>query len=150
MNAVSLVASHRLSIVLGGLTGLVGLIAMFRLISEAFEGPLSTFSLVFVLLAMVPWVVYSGWRARHGRLSVRSVLVIGALCALGLVSVWILTAGAVLALVCSLTAFGIIWVNDWPHRRPRTEERFVRIEELSEAEEEDLDGEQPVGRRSAA
>jgi hypothetical protein len=24
----------------------------------------------------------------------------------------------------------VIWVSDWPARRPSTEERFVRIEEL--------------------
>ena len=38
---------------------------------------------------------------------------------------------SVLALAGSLAAFVVIWVKDWPPPRPRTEERFVRIEELA-------------------
>ena len=127
-----LVANRKLAVVLGAVTGIVGLIAMFRLISDAFEGPLSTFSWFFVSLAMVPWVAYSAWRARHGRLTGLSVLAISVMCLAGLVSVWLSTLGAVVALTCSLVAFVVIWVNDWPQRRPAGEDRFVRIEELTD------------------
>jgi hypothetical protein len=30
-----------------------------------------------------------------------------------------------------LAAFVVIWVKDWPPRRPVGEDRFVRIEELT-------------------
>jgi hypothetical protein len=36
----------------------------------------------------------------------------------------------VVALVCSLAAFVVIWVYDWPARRPRGDDGFVRLEEL--------------------
>jgi len=38
-------------------------------------------------------------------------------------------------LACSLSAFVVIWVNDWPARRPQGEERFVRIEDLQSEED---------------
>jgi hypothetical protein len=44
--------------------------------------------------------------------------------------------GPVVALACSLAAFVVIWVSDWPPRRQVSEERFVRIEEL-QAEDSD-------------
>jgi hypothetical protein len=43
--------------------------------------------------------------------------------------------GPVLALACSLAAFIVIWVSDWPPRRVIGEERFVRIEELRRADD---------------
>ena len=52
-----------------------------------------------------------------------------------LVAVWLFTIGPVLALACSLAAFMVIWVNDWPARRPQGEERFVRIEDLQSEED---------------
>ena len=55
--------------------------------------------------------------------------------AVGLVVVWLFTIGPVLALACSLSAFVVIWVNDWPARRPQGEERFVRIEDLQSDED---------------
>jgi hypothetical protein len=48
----------------------------------------------------------------------------------GLVVVWLSVLGAVLALVSSLAAFVVIWVYDWPPRRSRGDDRFVRFEEL--------------------
>ena len=56
--------------------------------------------------------------------------------AVGLVAVWFFVLGPVVALACSLGAFGVIWVRDWPERRPRGEDRFVQIEELT-ADERD-------------
>ncbi|GAA3602758.1 hypothetical protein [Microlunatus ginsengisoli] len=114
---------------LGILTGLVGLIAMLRLILGAF-GP-GAFGLGFVLAAMLPWVVYVTYRAQHGRLTpVRALAVFGC-CVVGLVAVWLFTIGPVIALALSLAAFAVIWVSDWPAARPQTESRFVHIEELT-------------------
>ena len=36
----------------------------------------------------------------------------------------------VLALGCSLLAFVVVWVSDWPRPQHRGEDHFVRIEEL--------------------
>ena len=102
---------------LGVLAGIVGFIAMVRLIAGA--GLNSVFAWVFLLLAMVPWIAYCGWRARHGHLGPTGGLGVVGLCAAGLVSVWLFTLGPVLALACSLAAFVIIWVHDWPPRRER-------------------------------
>ncbi len=121
--------SKNLTLLLGALTGLVGMIAMIRLVSGA--GLISTFAWVFILLAMLPWVAYSAFRARHGHLGPGASLVVLGLCALGLAGVWLFTLGAVLALTCSLAAFVVIWVHDWPPRRERGEDQFVRIEELA-------------------
>ena len=119
------------ALILGGATGLVGLIAMVRLVSGAFTGGLSTFAWAVTLLAMVPWFGYVALRARHGHLDSRSALIVVVFNAVGLLAVWFFVLGAVLALACSLAAFGVIWVKDWPPRRPAGEDRFVRIEELT-------------------
>lgn len=115
---------------LGGLNGVVGLIGMIRLAHGAFTGPLSTTAWVVVLLAMLPWVGYCAWRAGHG-LSGRAVLAVAALCVVGLVTVWMFTFGAVVALLCSLAGFAIIWADNWPPRRSAADHRFVRVEELT-------------------
>ncbi len=117
---------------LGVLTGIVGLIAMVRLIAGA--GLNSLFAWVFLLLAMVPWIAYCAWRARHGHLGPTAALGVVALCAAGLVSVWLFTLGPVLALACSLAAFVIIWIHDWPPRREKGEDQYVRVEELTAEE----------------
>jgi hypothetical protein len=116
-------------VALGALTGAVGLLAMIRLVAGAGLG--STFSWVFILLAMLPWVGYSAYRAYHGHLTSSAGLTVLGLCAVGMVGVWLFTIGPVLALACSLAAFLIIWVYDWPPRRERGEDQFVRIEELA-------------------
>jgi hypothetical protein len=118
---------------LGALTGLVSMAGMIRLIEGA--GLASIFSWVFLLLAMVPWVLYAAWRARHGKLGRAGAAAVLAIDVVGLVSVWLFTIGPVIALAASLGAFAIIWVRDWPDRRERGEDVFVRIEELSEAPE---------------
>ena len=117
---------------LGLLTGVVGLVAMLRLVSGAFNGSLSTFAWIFVALAMIPWVAYAAWRARHGHLNQRWGLAVLGLGILGLVLAWLFTIGAVLALACSLGAFVIIWIHDWPAKRPAKDEQTVRIDELTE------------------
>ena len=89
---------------------------MIRLIAGA--GLSSAFAWIFLLLAMLPWIAYCSWRARHGHLSPTAALGVLGLCAAGLVSVWLFTLGPVLALACSLAAFVIIWIHDWPPRRP--------------------------------
>lgn len=122
--------NKNLALGLGSLTGFVGLIAMLRLISGAFSSGLSTFAWVFLLLAMVPWVGYTGWRARHGRLTPTAGLAVGVLGAVGLVAVWMMTGGAVVALAASLAAFAVIWVHDWPAAKPVGESRIVGIDEL--------------------
>jgi drug/metabolite transporter (DMT)-like permease len=128
--------NKNLALALGVLTGLVGLVAMVRLVAGAFDGGLSVFAWVVTLLAMVPWVAYAAVRARHGRLTPRDALVVTGLDVVGLVTVWLLVLGPVVALACSLAAFAVIWVRDWPERQPRGEDRFVRIEELT-ADERD-------------
>ena len=114
---------------LGALTGLVSMAGMIRLIEGA--GLASTFSWVFLLLAMVPWVVYAAWRARHGKLGRAGAATVLAIDVVGLVGVFVFTIGPVLALAASLAAFVVIWVRDWPPRRERGEDVFVRIEDLS-------------------
>lgn len=118
---------------LGALTGLVSMAGMIRLIDGA--GLASTFSWVFLLLAMVPWVVYAAWRARHGKLGRTGALAVLAINAVGFVSVWLFTLGPVIALAASLAAFAVIWVRDWPERKERGEDVFVHIEDLSEEPE---------------
>jgi len=135
-----------LALGLGALTGAVSLIAMVRLVSGAFPGGVSAFAWVFLLLAMVPWVGYAGWRARHGRLTHQTGLAVAALCGVGLVAVWLFTGGAVVALATSLAAFVVIWVHDWPPPRPTGESRFVAIAELIDDQEP---GGQPEAGRSS-
>lgn len=114
----------------GALTGLVGLIAMIRLVSGAFTGSLSAFAWFFILLAMLPWIGYVSWRARRGQLSTRARWVVLGLGLAGLLVVWLFTVGAVVALACSLAAFVVIWTRDLPARRSGGEDQFVRVEEL--------------------
>ena len=128
--------NKNLALALGALTGLVSLVAMVRLVSGAFDSGLSTFAWVVTLLAMVPWVGYAAVRARHGRLTVRNAVAIALLDLVGVATVWLFVLGPVIALTCSLAAFAVIWVKDWPIRPERGEDRFVRIEELT-AEERD-------------
>jgi hypothetical protein len=116
-------------VALGALSGLVSLVAMIRLVAGAGLG--STFAWVFILLAMLPWVGYSAYRAHHGRMTASAALAVLAMCAVGVIGVWLFTFGPVLALACSLAAFVVIWVYDWPPRRERGEDQFVRIEELA-------------------
>ena len=128
--------NKNLALALGALTGLVGLVAMFRLVAGAFDGGLSVFAWVVTMLAMIPWVGYAAARARHGRLTVHNALVVLLLDLVGMMTVWLFVLGAVIALACSLAAFAVIWVRDWPDRPPRGEDRFVRVEELT-AEDRD-------------
>jgi hypothetical protein len=128
--------NKNLALALGALTGLVSLVAMVRLVSGAFDSGLSVFAWVVTLLAMVPWVGYAAVRARHGRLTVRNAVAITLLDLVGVATVWLFVLGPVIALACSLAAFAVIWVKDWPTRPVRGEDRFVRIEELT-AEERD-------------
>jgi hypothetical protein len=116
---------------LGALTGLVGLVGMIRLASGAFTHGMSAFAWVFILSAMLPWIGYAAWRGRHGHLSKRGALAVLVLDLVGCVVVWLFVLGPVVALACSLAAFAVIWVSDWPPRRHTGEERFVRIEDLS-------------------
>lgn len=132
------VVLRRLGLLLGLLTGLLGLVGMARLAAGAFGGgPLARFAWVVVLAAMLPWVVYAAWRGRHGRLSGRRLVVVAALVVLGLATVWLAVLGPVLALACSLAAFVLIWVSDWPARRPLGVDRFVRLEDLQHEDEDD-------------
>lgn len=122
--------NKNIALALGAIAGAVGLIAMIRLVSGAFSRGMTSFAWIAILLAMIPWIAYSAWRARHGRLSWRNALAVLALCVVGLVSVWLFTLGPVIALACSLAAFTVIWVSDWPPRRKSSGDSFVRIEEL--------------------
>ena len=118
---------------LGALTGLVSMAGMIRLIEGA--GLASAFSWVFLLLAMIPWVVYAAWRARHGSMGRTAAGAVLGIDVLGFIGVWLFTLGPVIALAASLAAFAIIWVNDWPKRRVHGEDVFVHIEELAETPE---------------
>ncbi|SDS90407.1 hypothetical protein SAMN04488543_2613 [Friedmanniella luteola] len=128
--------SRSTALLAGGLTGLLSLTGMLRLTAGAFSGQLSRFALVVVLLAMLPWVAYVAHRARHGRMTTRALVVVLGLVVVGFAAVWLAVFGPVLALLCSLGAFAVVWVSDWPQRRPRGDDRFVRIEELQRDEEE--------------
>jgi hypothetical protein len=122
--------TKRTAMILGALTGLLTLVAMLRLISGAFDGELPRFAWGLALLALVPWIVYTAWRARRARLTARAALIVLVLDLVALALVWLSTVGPVLALACTLTAFVITWAADRPLRAPRGEDRFVRIEEL--------------------
>jgi hypothetical protein len=128
--------NKNLALALGALTGLVSLVAMVRLASGAFDGGLSMFAWVITLLAMVPWVGYAAARAWHGRLTARNAVIVALLDIVGAATVWMFVLGPVVALACSLAAFAVIWVKDWPARPVRGEDHFVRIEELT-AEDRD-------------
>jgi NAD/NADP transhydrogenase beta subunit len=121
--------SSKMRSALGGLIGVVGLIAMIRLVLGAFGGA-STLAWFFILCAMIPWVGYAAWRARRSHLTARPGLAVGVLGLVGLLTVWLSTLGPVIALACSFAAFVVIWVHDLPPRRGRSEE-FVRIEDLA-------------------
>ena len=124
-----------LAMALGALTGLVGLVAMIRLASGAFAHGMSIFAWAAILSAMVPWIAYAAWRGRHGHLRKRGALAVLLLDLVGCVVVWLFVLGPVVALACSLAAFVVIWVSDWPPRRVTNEERFVRIEELQRTDD---------------
>lgn len=117
-------------LVVGLLIGVIGLIAMVRLISGGFPGSVLVAEL-FAALAMVPWVIYVGWRARHGRLTPRTAVPVVLVGLAGLAAVWWGTIGPVLALACSLVGFVIIWVYDLPRRR-KPGGRLVRMDDLQE------------------
>jgi hypothetical protein len=127
--------SSTAALVAGGLTGLLALTGMVRLTEGAFSGGMSRFAWVVVLAAMLPWVIYVAVRARHGRLSRRGLAVVLVLVVAGFAAVWLAVLGPVVALVCSLAAFVVVWVSDWPLRPARGEDRFVRIEELQREDE---------------
>lgn len=128
-------SSQAIALVVGALTGLLSLTGMARLAAGAFNGPMSRFAWVVVLAAMLPWVVYVAWRARHGRLAGGRLLLVTALVVVGAAAVWLSVLGPVLALTCSLAAFVVIWVSDWPDRRPLGQDRLVSIEELQRDED---------------
>jgi hypothetical protein len=128
--------NKNLAAALGALTGLVALIGMIRLASGAFSHGMSAFAWAVILSAMLPWIGYVAWRARNGRLRQRSALAVLLLDLVGCVVVWLFVLGPVVALACSLAAFAVIWVSDWPPRR-YTSERFVRLEELRGADDPD-------------
>jgi hypothetical protein len=115
---------------LGLLTGLLGLVAMVRLVAGAFSGGMSQFAWVVTLVAMVPWVLYVSWRARRGRLTPRGVVAVLLLDLVGLVTVWLFVFGPVLALGLSFAAFAVLWTADRPLRAAAGESRFVRVDEL--------------------
>ena len=126
-------------IALGVLTGAIALVAMLRLVAGAFTGGVSGFALVVTLVAMVPWLGYVTWRARRSRLTSRAALAVVGLDTLGLVVVWLLVFGPVLALVVSFAAFVLIWVGDRPLQRRAQAETYVRIEELRVPEPDEAD-----------
>ncbi|MGI3785888.1 MAG: hypothetical protein ACRYG2_34510 [Janthinobacterium lividum] len=124
---------------LGVLTGVIALVAMLRLVAGAFTGGMSSFALVVTLVAMVPWVGYVTWRARRSRLTTRAALIVLGLDVLGLVLVWVLVFGPVLALAMSFAAFVLLWLGDRPRRTGSRAERLVRVEELRVPEPDDSD-----------
>lgn len=118
-------------LLVGGLTGLIGLVAMVRLVGAGFPGSM-LFAEIFVALAMVPWVCYAAARARHGDLNLRTVLPVLLIAVAGFALVWWGTVGPVLALGCSLAGFVIIWLHDLPPKKAPAE-RVVRIDELTDS-----------------
>jgi hypothetical protein len=118
-------------LVLGITTGVVGLIAMIRLVSGAFSQGPTRFAWMAILLAMIPWVAYCAWRAWRGHMSRRGAIAVLGLCLAGLAIVWLWTLGPVIALACSLAALGVIWVSDLPPPRSRSADTLVKMEELN-------------------
>lgn len=104
---------------LGLLVGLSGLIAIARLVAGAFTGGWQLTAWSATAPVMLGWVVYAGWRAGRSRLGGPPALVVGALGVAGVVVVWFATLGPVLALVCSLGGFAVVWWHDRPVRRPQ-------------------------------
>jgi len=129
------VINKNLAAALGALTGLLSLVGMIRLVAGAFSNGMSAFAWAAILLAMLPWIVYAAWRGRHGHLSPRGALAVLLLDLVGCVVVWLFVLGPVVALACSLGAFAVIWVSDWPPRRLAGEDRYVRIEEFRNADD---------------
>ena len=68
-----------------------------------------------------------------------AALIVLGLDVLGLVLVWVLVFGPVLALALSFAAFVLLWLGDRPLRTGVREERFVRVEELRAPEPDDSD-----------
>ena len=130
---------------LGLLTGLLGLVAMVRLVAGAFSAGMSQFAWAVTLVAMVPWVVYVGWRARRSRLTRRGLVAVLLLDLFGLVVVWLFVFGPVLALGSSFAAFAVLWTADRPVRATTGEARFVGVEELRrpDPDEDDPEDEDP-------
>jgi hypothetical protein len=93
--------NKNLAAALGALTGLVGLVGMIRLASGAFSHGMAAFAWVVILSAMLPWIGYAAWRARHGHLTRRSALGVLLLDFVGCVVVWLFVLGPVVALACS-------------------------------------------------
>lgn len=114
----------------GALTGGVTMIAMVRLILGGFPHAVTGLAWTFILVAMVPWIIYVAWRSRRARLTWRLVGGVLAIDAIALILVWVQTVGPVLALVLSLAGFAVIWVRDWPTRRGNPLQRLVRIDDL--------------------
>jgi hypothetical protein len=129
------VINKNLAAALGALTGLLSLVGMIRLVTGAFSNGMTTFAWAAILLAMLPWIVYAAWRGWHGHLGARGALAVLLLDLVGCVMVWLFVLGPVVALACSLAAFAVIWVSDWPPRRLAGEDRYVRIEELRNADD---------------
>jgi len=129
------VINKNLAAALGALTGLLSLVGMIRLVTGAFSNGMTTFAWAAILLAMLPWIVYAAWRGRHGHLSPRGALAVLLLDLVGCVVVWLFVLGPVVALACSLGAFAVIWVSDWPPRRLAGEDRYVHIEEFRNADD---------------
>ena len=127
--------NKNLAAALGALTGLLSLVGMIRLVTGAFSNGMTTFAWAAILLAMLPWIVYAAWRGRHGHLGARGALAVLLLDLVGCVMVWLFVLGPVVALACSLAAFAVIWVSDWPPRRLTGEDRYVRIEDLRNADD---------------
>lgn len=122
---------------LGLATGALTLIGMIRLVAGNFDGRLAIFAWIVVALTMIPWVAYCAWRGWHGKLTFRRALAVAGLVVAGLIVVWLFVLGPVIALACSLAAFVLIWISDWPGKRTTGEERFVRFEELADEEDDD-------------
>lgn len=132
-------SSSATRLLLGALTGVLAMLGMIRLAANGFERGLSPMAWAVVLLAMVPFVGYAAWRARHGRLSGRGMVALVALDLVGYATVWWATFGPVLALACALGAFVVIWVHDWPARAAVGPDRFVAFEELGREDDGDED-----------
>ncbi|HEY9292159.1 MAG TPA: hypothetical protein VIP98_12830 [Microlunatus sp.] len=112
---------------LGAAIGLVGLIAMLRLVTAGFPGSM-IFAAVVVVIVMAPWVLYAARGARRSAIGRLWSLVAALLTVAGLLLVWWGTVGPVLGLACSFAGFVIIWRHD--RRPPRdVRRRLFRIED---------------------
>ena len=103
--------NKNLAMVLGALTGLVGLAGDSTRVWRIQPRDVGV-RWAAILSAMLPWIAYAAWRGRHGHLSRRGALTVLLLDLVGCVGCG--SSCSARRRNASLAAFVVIWVSDWP------------------------------------